>query len=220
GSALLLAGSLLVGQGCLASPAAKTGDGRITMLKGQVFVNGARAAKGSPVPVNAEVRTCARSVASFSAGCVIHVMKPNSSVVLKSDDGSFTSQLRVLTGSLLTAWGKRPAGQQAQLVTKTATMGIRGTVTFTHANGSFTLLSGSVEYTNSSGVKTTLSSTGEPVSMDSAGKPTSTPSELTPEFLREAAKAAKDAGMPALASELNKVATQVSNSINGAPSMT
>lgn len=176
---LLLLGSLLASGQALAADD-KTGDGNINMMRGQVFVNGTRASQDTPVPANAEVRTGARSMVAFSAGGDAHVMKSNSSIVLKSDDGSFTSQLRILSGSLLSAWGKRPVGQQAQLVTKTATMGIRGTVTYVAPNGTFTLLQGKVEYTNKNGKKITMSAaSGVLVSVNASGEATSETVEVT-----------------------------------------
>ncbi len=169
---LFLLGSLLFSVPALA--AEPSGDGNIKLLRGQVFVNGTRANQNTPVPSNSEVRTGSRSMVAFSAGGDAHVMKSNSTIVLKSSDGSWTSQLRILSGSLLSAWGKRPVGQQAQLQTKTATIGIRGTVTYVGANGTFSVLQGKVEYTNKNGKKTTMEVRGgKLVSVNAAGEATS-----------------------------------------------
>lgn len=156
-----------------AAEAAK-GGGSITMMKGQVFVNGKQASNATVVPINAEVKTGKRSMVAFTAGGDAHVLKANTAIQLEGS-GGLTDQLRLLTGALMSAWGERPNGRQAKLSTGTATIGIRGTVTFTTPNR-FSLLQGKVEYTykDSNGNTRTLAlardtATGKPVSVDETG---------------------------------------------------
>lgn len=157
----------------LAAEQAK-GGGSITQLKGQVFVNGKSASATTVVPINAEVRTGKRSMVAFTSGGDAHVLKANTSVTL-SGSGGVTDQLRLLTGALLSAWGERPEGRQAKLSSGTATIGIRGTVTFI-TKGRFSLLQGSVQYsyTDRSGAQKTVTitrdpATNKPVSVDESG---------------------------------------------------
>lgn len=167
---LTLLGTAFAGR---ALAAGNTGDGSISLIKGQVFVNGTQAARTTPIPANAEVRTGARSMVAFSAGGDAHVMKANSSIVMRTNDSGFTGQLRLLTGSLLSAWGKRLSSEQAQLVTKTATIGIRGTVTYCEGS-KFSLRSGAVSFQGKDGKTQSLDTgtSGKPVNRDGDGKPT------------------------------------------------
>lgn len=151
----------------------KTGDGSISMMRGQVFVNGKQANPQTAIPSNSEVRTGKRSMVAFAAGGDAHVLKSNTTITLSSS-GGFTDQLRLLTGTLLSAWGQRPPGKAALLSTKTATIGIRGTVTYA-ADGKFSVIEGSVEYgyTDQSGQRHVLvlsrDSSGKIVSVDESG---------------------------------------------------
>lgn len=165
------AGRALAADGTVATG---SGSGSITKIKGQVFVNGKQASSATVVPINAEVRTGKRSMVAFTAGGDAHVLKANTSVSL-SGSGGITDQLRLFTGALLSAWGERPDGRQAKLSSGTATIGIRGTVTFTTPSR-FSLLQGKVEYTykDKNGNTKTLSlardeTTGKPVSVDETG---------------------------------------------------
>lgn len=174
------------------------GGGSITQIKGQVFVNGKAASPTTVVPVNAEVRTGKRSMVAFTAGGDAHVLKANTAVQLNGSSG-LTDQLRLLSGALLSAWGPRPEGRQAKLTSGTATIGIRGTVTFT-TKGRFSLLQGAVQYTykGSDGQERTVTltrdeTTNKPVSVDETGTkinwvPPITASEAT--VLKETIKAA------------------------------
>lgn len=157
----------------LAAEQAK-GGGSITQLKGQVFVNGKSASSATVVPINAEVRTGKRSMVAFTAGGDAHVLKANTSVTLSGSSG-LTDQLRLLSGALLSAWGPRPEGRQAKLSSGTATIGIRGTMTFA-TKGRFSLLQGEVKYTykGSDGQERTVTlkrdeTTNKPVSVDETG---------------------------------------------------
>jgi len=157
----------------LANEQAK-GGGSITQMKGQVFVNGKAASQTTVVPVNAEVRTGKRSMVAFTAGGDAHVLKANTAIQLSGSSG-LTDQLRLLSGALLSAWGPRPEGRQAKLSSGTATIGIRGTVTFT-TKGRFSLLQGEVKYTytGSDGRERTVTlkrdeTTRKPVSVDETG---------------------------------------------------
>lgn len=172
--------------------------GSISRIKGQVFVNGRPATPSTTIPPNAEVRTGSRSMVAFAVGGDAHVLKANTAIKVSGSSG-FTDQLRVLSGQILSAWGKRPSGREAQLLTTTATMGIRGTVTY-YDNGKFSLLEGSVEYsyTDASGNPQRLTlardESGKAVSMDAEGKRI----DWLPPVSREEAAALQGAIMSAI----------------------
>lgn len=198
-------------------------SGTISVLKGQAFVNGQKATRTTPVPPGAEVRTGARSMVAFAAGGDAHVLRSNSTVVLRRGNGGFSDQVKLLAGSLLSAWGKRPAGQQVQLLTRTATIGIRGTSTDTDGEN-FSLLSGSADYSNNrDGNTQNLQASGKPVSRDAKGKPSDRKLPATGDELNALQQAARDSNDPDLQQQTRNLQqtlgsnTDDSNSPTGDP---
>lgn len=140
-----LLGSLggLIPRLAFAATPSNAGANGIRAMKGEVFVNGQRATRGTQIKTNATVRTGARSTVTFVVNGDAHLLKSNTSVKLEGDSG-FVNTLRLATGNLLSVWGKRPPERAAQLITNAATIGIRGTVTASSPK-SFSLLSGIAE---------------------------------------------------------------------------
>ncbi len=195
-------------------------SGTISVLKGQAFVNGQKASRTTPIPPGAEVRTGTRSMIAFAAGGDAHVLRSNSAVVLRRGGNGFSDQVKLLAGSLLSAWGKRPPGQQVQLLTRTATIGIRGTSTDTDGEN-FTLLSGSAEYTNNrDGRRQNLQSNGRPpVSRDGRGNPSNRNPGINNNELNALQQAANETGDPDLQQQARRLQQTLGNppGNNGSP---
>ncbi len=128
GMGLLAAG----GSAGLLQPALGLGDipaklppGRsIYKLKGQVTVDGARADIQTSVTANSRIKTGADSRIIFAVGTDAFILRSNSELQLKGS-GFLIQGMRMLTGKLLSVFGKREKPHQIQ--TLTATIGIRGT---------------------------------------------------------------------------------------------
>lgn len=95
----------------------------IYLLTGEVRVNGAAADLGTHVPPGALVETGADGRIIFAVGDDAFTLRPGSRLQLESDDDTLVQALRLVTGRLLSVFGRRPH----RMRTSTATIGIRGT---------------------------------------------------------------------------------------------
>jgi hypothetical protein len=95
-------------------------------LTGQVFINGEAASLDTFIQATAEIKTGPKSEIIFVVGEDAHIVRENS-VVQLSGQGTVESGLKVLTGKILSVFGKRKKGETVIVDTSTATIGIRGT---------------------------------------------------------------------------------------------
>jgi hypothetical protein len=114
-------------------------DRSIFTLRGDVRVNEAAADKNTRIRAGDRVRTGADSEIVFAVGGDSFIMRDDSEMEIGGAD-FFISGLRLLTGSLLSVFGKRTAGQQLDLRASTATIGIRGTGVYLEVEPDLTYL--------------------------------------------------------------------------------
>ncbi len=96
-------------------------------IKGAVRVNGKAADKDTLIKVNDTVETGKKSQVVFVVGKDAFIMRSNSKLKL-SGTGLLLNNLRLVTGKLLSVFGKRKKKERGlSVATSTATIGIRGT---------------------------------------------------------------------------------------------
>lgn len=96
-------------------------------LKGDVAVNGKTATEETFVSTSDEVVTGDSSSAIFVVGKDAFILRENSRLQL-SGSGLLLNSMRLLSGKILSVFGKRRSNQQKHLIqTQVATIGIRGT---------------------------------------------------------------------------------------------
>ncbi|RDH82389.1 MAG: hypothetical protein DIZ80_08830 [endosymbiont of Galathealinum brachiosum] len=100
-------------------------------LSGDVRVDGVPATEETLINVNSTVKTGDGSHVIFAVGKDAFVLRSNSSV--KVEGSSIISQIRLISGKLLSVFGKRVEKQTLSLHTTTATIGIRGTGVYLEA---------------------------------------------------------------------------------------
>lgn len=93
-------------------------------VDGDVRVNGARVTPGAPVRPGDVVTTGLNAYTMFVVGGDAYLMRENSRLELQGQS-QFVLALRMLSGKLLGVYGR--SSVRRQLVTQTATIGIRGT---------------------------------------------------------------------------------------------
>lgn len=98
-------------------------------MRGQVLVNGQPAAMNTQIGANDHIETSGDGQLIFIVGKDAFLMRGNSKLELSGDQGVLVSGLRLLSGALLSVFGKR----QHQFSTPTATIGIRGTGLYVEA---------------------------------------------------------------------------------------
>ena len=96
----------------------------IYKLSGEVLVDGLRASLNTPVTASSHIRTGDASRIIFVVGADAFLLRSNSELQLQGE-GSLIRGLRMLTGRLLSVFGK--TNSQRNIRTATATIGIRGT---------------------------------------------------------------------------------------------
>lgn len=101
-------------------------DRSIYRLTGDVTVNGDPATLETFIDANALIKTGNNSEIVFVVGDDAHILRENSELQL-SGEGVIESGLKVITGGLLSVFGKRKKKEPISLSTSTATIGIRGT---------------------------------------------------------------------------------------------
>jgi hypothetical protein len=101
----------------------------IVELSGDAMVNGQRLRTDQSLQTGDEIVTGPRSTLIFSIGNSAFHMRQNTSMVVERGSSiTAVSLLRLLTGAVVSVWGK---GNSRQIVTPTLTAGIRGTGVYT-----------------------------------------------------------------------------------------
>ena len=101
-------------------------DGRsIYRLEGSVTIDGKPANLNSPVGPNSFIKTGAGSLAIFVVADGAFILRSNSELEIGSDDGLLVQGMRLVSGKILSVFGKRE--KPYEINTLTATIGIRGT---------------------------------------------------------------------------------------------
>lgn len=96
-------------------------------LSGVVYINRKLATKNSIIKPGDLVTTGHNGRISFSIDGDAFLLKERTSLIVGEKDSVFINALRLLTGKLLSVFEK---GRQREIVTTTATIGIRGTACF------------------------------------------------------------------------------------------
>lgn len=94
-------------------------------LSGDVRVNGRPATEDTFIGVNSTVSTGDSSHVIFAVGMDAFILRSNSE--LKVEGSAIISNIRLISGKLLSVFGRRVEKQKLSLKTVTATIGIRGT---------------------------------------------------------------------------------------------
>lgn len=98
----------------------------IYRLKGLVLVNGQPADLNTLIPADATIRTGDGAEVIFVVGDDAYILRQNSELELSADSALKTG-LKLLTGGLLSVFGRRENGSSIELESSTSTIGIRGT---------------------------------------------------------------------------------------------
>ncbi len=108
------------------SPKKLATDKSIYSLEGQAMVNGVVAGLDTRIRAGDRIQTGDNSEIIFVVGSDSFIMRSDSEMEIEGSN-FFIDSLRVLSGSLLSVFGKRKAGQALNISATTATIGIRGT---------------------------------------------------------------------------------------------
>lgn len=111
----------------ISAHAAQTGPFRA--IRGRVHVNGRPASLSSLIGPNDRIEVQDGGSAEFVVGEDAYLLR-GASMLEMQGDGGVVGVLRLVTGALLGVFGKRQ-GNATQIVTETATIGIRGTAVYT-----------------------------------------------------------------------------------------
>jgi len=109
----------------------------IFSLEGNVSVNGKAANLETRIQVGDVVRTLINSEVVFAVGSDSFIMRSNSEMRIEGSD-FIVDTLRLITGSLLSVFGRRKPAQQLSMKTPTATIGVRGTGVYMEAEPDLT----------------------------------------------------------------------------------
>lgn len=101
----------------------------IYRLDGDILVNGRTADEHTPIGANDRIQTGPGSQVIFAVGQDAFVLREHSELHLSGRDGLIVHGLRVVTGALLSVFGKR----EHEVQTHFATIGIRGTGVYVEA---------------------------------------------------------------------------------------
>jgi hypothetical protein len=118
-------GSTAIGFGLLIPGIARAAN--IHELRGKVYINRDIATLGSMIRPGDLVTTGHNGRVSFSIDGDAFLLKERTSLRVGSEDSKVINVLRLLTGKLLSVFEK---GRKREIVTSTATIGIRGTACF------------------------------------------------------------------------------------------
>ncbi len=118
-SSLVIAGSILI--------PIKAQCAEIQELSGKVFVNRKRADKSTPIRLGDSIVTSHNGRLIFTLGDDGFMVRPRTALQLDTDDNLLLTGLRLLTGGLLSVFGR---GMDKKITTLTATIGIRGTALY------------------------------------------------------------------------------------------
>ena len=101
-------------------------------LEGKVTIDGKAATMDTSISASSVIETGADSKVIFVVGKDAFILRDNSRLEIKGND-FFIQGLRLITGKLLSVFGKRSSKEKLQLNTTTATIGIRGTGAYVEA---------------------------------------------------------------------------------------
>jgi hypothetical protein len=121
------------------TPKKMADDKSIFSLEGDVRVNGQRADLATQIKGGDVVSTQRDSEVIFAVGSDSFVLRSSSEMEIEGG-GIFVSALRMLTGSVLSVFGKRSGQQQLIMSSSTATIGIRGTGVYMESEPGLTYL--------------------------------------------------------------------------------
>ena len=96
----------------------------IVELRGDALRNGEALTPQHTITANDHIQTGPGSTVVFTVGNSAFMVRQNSRVALESDTPTAVKVLRVLTGAMVSVWGR---GTERHIVLPTATAGIRGT---------------------------------------------------------------------------------------------
>ncbi|MDH5388461.1 MAG: FecR domain-containing protein [Gammaproteobacteria bacterium] len=129
----LSSGLYIAGSTCIALPAwsmAKLPNllpGKsIYDLEGKVIIDGKLATLNTLITTHSVIETGADSKIIFAVGKDAFILRDNSRLEMQGNE-LFIQALRLVTGKLLSVFGKRSAKQKLRMDTVVATIGIRGT---------------------------------------------------------------------------------------------
>lgn len=125
-------------------------------FRGEVNVDGHKVNPFTFITSQSTITTGNNSHIIFAVGKDAFVLRSNSKITLKGDI-DFLSEIKILSGKLLSVFAKRPPKEQLKLSTSTATIGIRGTGVYIEADTEKTYSCccyGSIENTANSAGKT------------------------------------------------------------------
>ena len=114
-------------------------DKSIFSLEGDVRVNGQSADLETRISGGDVVSTQRNSEVVFAVGSDSFILRSNSEMEIEGG-GFFVDSLRMLTGSVLSVFGKRGGQQQLTMNSTTATIGIRGTGVYMESEPGLTYL--------------------------------------------------------------------------------
>ena len=114
-------------------------DKSIFSLQGDVRVNGDQADLSTRIQGGDVVSTRDDSEVVFAVGSDSFILRANSEMEIEGG-GFFVDSLRMLTGSVLSVFGKRNNQQQLTMNASTATIGIRGTGVYMESEPGLTYL--------------------------------------------------------------------------------
>ena len=114
-------------------------DKSIFSLEGDVRVNGRRADLDTRIRAGDLVSTREKSEVVFAVGSDSFILRSNSEMEIEGG-GFLVNALRMLTGSVLSVFGKRQSNQQLTMNSSTATIGIRGTGVYMESEPGLTYL--------------------------------------------------------------------------------
>lgn len=100
-------------------------NGVIHEIEGDVFINKNTASQSSIIQSGNRITVAYGGRLVFSMGDDSYLLQEGSSLEIASQDNAVVSGLRLLTGGLLSVFGKRQT--TTKIYTRTATIGIRGT---------------------------------------------------------------------------------------------
>jgi len=100
-------------------------------VSGRVLVNNQEATLQTPVRVGDTLETASNAEAAFIVAEDAFMLRGGSRMVIESPPSGLTSSLRLVTGKLLSVFGK---GRPTRIATATATIGIRGTGVYTESD--------------------------------------------------------------------------------------
>ncbi len=114
-------------------------DKSIFSLEGDVRVNGRSANLDTRIRGGDVVSTREDSEVIFAVGSDSFILRSNSEMQIDGG-GFFVEALRMLTGSVLSVFGRRAGNQQLTMNSSTATIGIRGTGVYMESEPGLTYL--------------------------------------------------------------------------------